>query len=57
MEKTIEQLVLQILNQVSSSEKSKNKALERRTAKVLKTLEYVKAVSGIDTGFKRPVGV
>lgn len=57
MEKSIEQLVLKILNQVSPAEKSRNKLLEKRTAKVLKTLEYIKAVTGLNTSLKEPVGV
>lgn len=45
MEDTLEKMVLRILGQLSSLEKERNKALERKTAKVLKALEYMKAVS------------
>lgn len=45
MEDTIEKLVLRVLGQVSKIEKERNKALERKTAKVLKAIEYMKAMS------------
>lgn len=45
MNETIEQTILRILEQVSENEKLKNKTLEKRTARVLKALAYLKAVS------------
>ena len=45
MNETIEQTILKILGQVSENEKQKNKALEKRTARVLKALAYLKAVT------------
>ncbi len=45
MNETIEQTILRILGQVSESEKLRNKTLEKRTARVLKALAYLKAVS------------
>ena len=45
MNETIEQTILRILDQVSENEKLKNKTLEKRTARVLKALAYLKAVS------------
>ncbi len=45
MNETIEQTILRILEQVSENEKMKNKTLEKRTARVLKALAYLKAVS------------
>ncbi len=43
MSETIEQMIMKILNQVSDLEKSRNKALIAKTARVLKALEYMKA--------------
>ena len=45
MNETIEQTILRILGQVSEREKLQNKALEKRTARVLKALAYLKAVA------------
>lgn len=45
MNETIEQTILRILDQVSENEKLKNKSLEKRTARVLKALAYLKAAS------------
>ena len=45
MNETIEQTILRILGQVSEREKLTNSALEKRTARVLKALAYLKAVS------------
>lgn len=45
MNETIEKTILRILGQVSDSEKLRNKSLEKRTARVLKALAYLKAVS------------
>ena len=45
MSETIEKTVLKILSQVSEGEKAKNRVLERKTARVLKALAYMKAVS------------
>lgn len=47
MEETIEQMILRILGQVSGIEKARNKALERKTAKVLKAIEYMKAMNKV----------
>ena len=47
MNETIDQTILRILEQVSENEKLKNKTLEKRTARVLKALAYLKAVSTI----------
>ncbi len=43
MNETIEQMIMRILNQVSDLERSRNRSLSRRTARVLKALEYMKA--------------
>lgn len=45
MNDAIEKTVLRVLGQVSLEEKSRNKALEKRTARVLKALAYLKSVS------------
>jgi hypothetical protein len=45
MNESIEKTILKILDQVSESEKLKNKTLEKRTARVLRALAYFKAVS------------
>lgn len=45
MSESIEKVILNILSQVSSGEKIKNKALEKKTAQVLKTLAYLKATT------------
>ncbi len=46
MDEAIEQSILKILSQVSEAEKSRNRALSKRTARVLKALNYMKAVTG-----------
>ena len=43
--KNSKKVILKILGQVSSGEKLKNKALEKKTAQVLKTLAYLKATT------------
>ena len=45
MNETIEQTILRILGQVSEGEKLRNRSLEKRTARVLKALAYLKADS------------
>ena len=45
MNETIEQTILRILGQVSEGEKLRNRSLEKRTARVLKALAYLKAAS------------
>ncbi len=45
MNEKIEQTILNILNQVSDNEKAKNKVLGKKTARVLKALAYLKAIS------------
>ena len=45
MSDAIEQTILRLLGQVSVDEKLRNKALEKRTARVLKALAYMKSVS------------
>lgn len=46
MDETIEEVILKILNQVSEAERSRNIALVKKTARVLKALEYMKAIVG-----------
>lgn len=46
MNETIEQMVMNILNQVSDRERFQNKHLSLRTVKVLRALQYLKAASG-----------
>lgn len=47
MEETIEKMVLKVFEKVSDLEKARNKALERRAAKLMKAVEYMKAVTKI----------
>ena len=44
MEEAIEEQLLKILNKVSLAERTKNRALERRTSKLFKALFYMKTI-------------
>ncbi len=57
MEETIEQIFLKLLGQVSSGEKARNRSLERKTLRVLKMLQYLKAVAHINGNMKDDSGV
>lgn len=44
MEREIEEQLMKILNKISLAERTKNKALERQTARLFKALFYMKAI-------------
>lgn len=57
MNETIEKMIIKILNEVSVYEKSHNKLLCLRTAKVLKALEYMKATVQLNNNVTKKMGV
>lgn len=46
MNEAIEKTILDMLDQVSESERMRNRALEKQTAMVLKAIKFMKATTG-----------
>lgn len=56
MNETIEKLALQIIGQISEQEKKRNKYLQAKAAKVMRAIEYFKAVVNLDKSLNPATG-